>query len=66
MWMLERAMQCPNCGTRPDEWEDDLNAYYPKTVPCVGCEKLYYQSVADRENERVGVRQVLVRPDSDS
>lgn len=31
---------CTGCGTRPEEWERDSNAYIGDIVYCPGCERL--------------------------
>jgi hypothetical protein len=56
-------LECPNCGTRQEEWDENLNAYYPKAVHCLGCEKLAYEMEASREGDTKGVRFALVRAD---
>jgi hypothetical protein len=41
-WMLHEREKCPNCGTRPEEWDPaqggDLHAYAWKPRHCRGCE----------------------------
>lgn len=59
MWTLEQATKCPRCGTRPEEWVEDHNAYFAETIHCLGCEKLQIESEMSRESEEKGTRQVL-------
>ncbi|WP_329131552.1 hypothetical protein OG552_10505 [Streptomyces sp. NBC_01476] len=33
---------CPHCGTRPEEWEGDDEAYVAETSLCLGCEAIGY------------------------
>lgn len=65
-WSLEKLLECPNCGTRQEEWDADLNAYYPKAVHCLGCEKLAYEAEASREGDMRGIRFALVRAEPSS
>lgn len=41
-WMIHNRERCPNCGTRPDEWDEarggDLHAYTAEPHFCRGCE----------------------------
>lgn len=37
-WATYQAQTCPDCGTRPDEWTDDPNAFAPEPHFCRGCE----------------------------
>jgi hypothetical protein len=37
-WMIHQRQACPECGTRPDEWADDPDAYVPEPHHCRGCE----------------------------
>jgi len=41
MWMRERILRCPDCGTRLDEWDPkkggDRHAYIPQIFTCPGC-----------------------------
>lgn len=37
-WSIHRRQRCPHCGTRPEDWEDDPNAFVAEPVHCRGCE----------------------------
>lgn len=41
-WTIHQRQRCPNCGTRPDEWDEgqggDLNAYTAEPHACRGCQ----------------------------
>lgn len=37
-WLIHERMTCQSCGTRPDEWDDDLHAYSSEPTHCRGCE----------------------------
>lgn len=37
-WLIHDRMTCPGCGTRPDEFENDPDAYIPEPHHCRGCE----------------------------
>ena len=37
-WLIHQRQTCPGCGTRPEEWKDDPDAYVPDPVHCRGCE----------------------------
>jgi hypothetical protein len=41
-WVIHDRQRCPNCGTRPDEWNEaqggDLHAYVAEPAHCRGCE----------------------------
>lgn len=42
MWMMERHLKCPHCGTRLEEWDPkgggNRHAYIPQIYTCPGCE----------------------------
>jgi hypothetical protein len=49
IWSLLRERQaCQGCGTRPDEWEGDLDAYKAETQMCHGCRAV---SIAREQNK---------------
>lgn len=37
-WQIQERERCPSCGTRPEEWSDDNNAYIGDVIRCRGCE----------------------------
>lgn len=41
-WHVRQQETCPQCGTRPDEWDPEhggaRNAYSPEVRRCRGCE----------------------------
>lgn len=37
-YQVRQRLTCPRCGTRPDEWDDDHNAYVADWHHCRGCE----------------------------
>jgi hypothetical protein len=37
-WLLHERQRCSECGTRPDEWKDNKDAYVAEPVHCRGCE----------------------------
>jgi hypothetical protein len=41
-WLIHKRQACPNCGTRPDEWDEDrggdMHAYEAQPYHCRGCE----------------------------
>lgn len=39
-WTMRQARTCSSCGTRPEEWTEDRNAYTWKHRHCPGCEVL--------------------------
>lgn len=39
-WQQNKAATCAGCGTRPDEWDADREAYMPDQHYCRGCELL--------------------------
>lgn len=45
-WQQNKAEHCSGCGTRPDEWAADREAYVPDVHYCRGCELL----AMEREN----------------
>lgn len=48
-WLIHQRQTCPNCGTRPEEWKDDKDAYVPEARHCRGCE---VKARADEDFER--------------
>jgi len=54
-WSIYKAQTCPECGTRPAEWADDLDAYEPEPHHCRGCEVLA-QGQDHLENNRRSYR----------
>jgi len=65
-WKIEKALVCPDCGTRRDEWEHDHNAYVVESSRCIGCEKVQWEqhSWAEEPSSAYGVKFRLVKPDS--
>jgi hypothetical protein len=39
-WQHNKRETCPGCGTRPDEWAEDEDAYLSDHVQCQGCLRL--------------------------
>jgi hypothetical protein len=37
-WEIHRRQTCSSCGTRPEEFEGDKDAYAPQAWHCRGCE----------------------------
>jgi hypothetical protein len=37
-WLIRDRQTCSGCGTRAEEWEDDLDAYTAEPHFCRGCE----------------------------
>jgi hypothetical protein len=37
-WLIHERERCPSCGTRPEEWTGDRDAYVPMPTTCRGCE----------------------------
>jgi hypothetical protein len=60
-WELRRRATCPGCGTRPDEWERDREAYIPDVRgPDKGCEvKQMTESQLSDEDRKAGVHVIL-------
>lgn len=62
-WELRKRQTCPNCGTRPDEWQGGERLYKPDVIQCIGCRELsnVQKSVSGtaREYSRVGLRRVV-------
>lgn len=48
----EMAARCDGCGTRPDEWEADPNAYIGDFYTCPGCLRLEEERDNIGENKR--------------
>lgn len=48
-WVIHERTRCSSCGTRPDEFEGDMNAFAAVPVHCRGCE---IQAAADEEFEK--------------
>jgi len=52
--MLERRLQCPNCGVRQDEWDPKLggdhDAYYAEGHRCHTCEQVGWEADAYRSS----------------
>lgn len=42
-WRIEKAMSCPDCGTREDEWKENPLAYTAESFVCAGCETLEWE-----------------------
>lgn len=60
-WQLRTAATCGGCGTRPEEWVDDQNAYAAELRRCRGCEVRERASASVRTEDGRGVHVVLVR-----
>lgn len=37
-WLIHDRERCPGCGTRPEEWVGDKDAFIPEATHCRGCE----------------------------
>jgi hypothetical protein len=48
-WLIHDRQTCRGCGTRPEEWEDDLHAYVAAPHHCRGCE---VRAAADEQFEK--------------
>lgn len=46
-WQQNQREACRSCGTRPDEWQADRDAYVSDTHYCRGCELLAQQRESD-------------------
>lgn len=49
---------CPHCGTRPEDWDHDDEAYVAETSLCLGCEAIGYAQAgipADKHGAKVGL-----------
>jgi hypothetical protein len=60
-----RRAVCPQCGTRPDEWDEqaggDEDAYRPITHRCIGCQLLAdKQKLVPDGDEGHGVKVLLI------
>lgn len=62
-WAARTAATCRRCGTRPDQWARDMDAFVPDLYRCPGCRviKDAESQIGPRERED-GVEVVLVRP----
>jgi hypothetical protein len=58
-WHVRQAEACPSCGTRPEEWEDNHNAYVAKEYRCRGCEITQQAQASLTEEHGRGVHIVL-------
>lgn len=57
-YMDDKSYRCGGCGTRPDDWDDDPDAYIADVVVCKGCERLEMErqnDVAKRSGAKVGL-----------
>lgn len=68
-YRMVRAEECPNCGTRPDQWVDAegrrLNPFAADMIRCEGCARVEeLQAQLDKDSgskiTRRGVRVALV------
>lgn len=64
---IREAEKCPNCGTRPAEWEParggDRRAYAAKLDTCRGCQQIEARRAAIPEGHPgLGQHIMLVRP----
>lgn len=62
-WTANKRLTCESCGTRPEEWEKDSEAYTGYTDRCQGCRELHLRrkDLADLgEDERAGLRTFLI------
>jgi hypothetical protein len=63
IWSVLRELEtCAGCGTRPDEWEDDLDAFEAANELCRGCRALEIGREAYKDRSPpAGVHVVLKR-----
>lgn len=66
-YVIEQSLYCPECGTRPDEWDVDVggrpDAYIAESYRCRGCELREIESALwFREDaaDRSGIKVKLV------
>lgn len=58
-WQSDKGATCPECGTRPDEWEEDEDAYTAHIDRCQGCRELAVRQ-ADVPDGEKGIRVYLI------
>lgn len=60
-FLEHKAAECPGCGTRPEEFEGDREAFVAETRRCIGCELLELeQDGVPEEADTKGVKFFLV------
>lgn len=48
-FLTEKGLRCQMCGTASWEWEQDIRAYEPVVVDCMGC---YHRETMGAETDR--------------
>lgn len=56
-WRRYQSELCTGCGTHPDEWDENPDAYFGDFYTCPGCERLE----AERDNVPEGAKGVHYR-----
>ena len=70
-WKIEKALQCPDCGTYYEEWDPKqgghVHAYFPRERFCLGCKakqdkySAIRENAGDRSDITNGLQMTLVR-----
>ncbi len=64
-WEIHRRESCPDCGTRPDEWDPELGghdyAYVAELSRCHGCVARSAAEKGITDEMGAGIHPVLVR-----
>lgn len=58
-FLREKATCCPQCGTHPDAWKNDPDAFVAELERCPGCERLGQARASVPEGE-LGVHAYLL------
>lgn len=46
-WSSSEAQKCPGCGTHPEDWRDDDQAFHAHNIMCPGCARRAVAGKAD-------------------